>query len=287
MLARAGFAHELRLNPQPPTTVAVFDGFAELQRESPGWADEVFRPERPHALAPGFLWTAPLPGRPDARLVAGTRVPNTSSLDADSLTTAEMEGRRQVRAMGDLLRTLPGGGKLTLSNLPARIGLRESRHARARHQLTAQELLEGVAFPDTIACGTYPVDMHHNDRPGVTLRYLDGTERYIAPRCAPVESRWRPADRGTTPFYQIPLRSLLPRDARNLLVAGRLVDADRQAYGAIRVMVNANQTGEAAGVACALAARAGVDPVDVGAESIRRTLCEGGSLLPGINHPGA
>lgn len=281
VLARAGLAFEVRPHPQPPTTIAVFDHFNALSEASPKWADEVFNPERPQALAPGFLWTAPLPGRPDSCLVAGTRVNGTDSSDGDSLTAAEMEGRRQVRAMTDILRTLPGGATLTLANLPARIGLRESRHAKARHQLTVDEVLHGASFPDTIACGTYPVDIHHNDRPGATLRYLDGTERLIAPRCAPVLSRWRPAEAGVTPFYQIPLRGLIPRDARNLLVAGRLVDADRHAYGAIRVMVNANQTGEAAGVAAALAVRAGVDPVEIDPTLVRKSLRDGGSLLPG------
>ena len=283
VLARAGLAFEFRPHPQPPTTVAIFDHFGALKATTPTWADEVFRPDRPNALAPGFLWTAPLPGRPDSGLIAGTRVNGLNVADADDLTKAEMEGRRQIRDMSDILRSLPGGENLTLANLPARIGLRESRHVLGRHQLTMDEVLNGASFADTIACGTYPVDIHHNDRPGVTLRYLDGTERYIAPRCAPVESRWRPADQGITPFYQIPFRSLIPRDARNLLVAGRLVDADRHAYGAIRVMVNANQTGEAAGAACALAAKTGIDPVDVDPAKVRKTLCEGGSLLPGVN----
>lgn len=282
LLARAGFAFDLRPHPQPPTTVAVFDHFGSLEAATPTWADEVFAPERSQSLAPGFLWTAPLPGRPDARLVAGTRVNGANSIEADSLTAAEIEGRRQVRAMADILRALPGGGNLALSNLPSRIGLRESRHALCRHRLTTDEVLRGATFPDTVACGTYPVDIHHNDRPGVTLRYLDGTERHIAPRCAPVVSRWRAADQGVTPFYQIPFRSLVPRDARNLLVAGRLVDADRDAYGAIRVMVNANQTGEAAGVACALAVQRGIDPVDLDPALLRRALCDGGSLLPGL-----
>ena len=50
-------------------------------------------------------------------------------------------------------------------------------------------------------------------------------------------------------FYQVPYRCLVPQGARNLLVAGRVLDADRGAYGAVRVMVNCNQTGQAAGVA--------------------------------------
>jgi hypothetical protein len=59
-------------------------------------------------------------------------------------------------------------------------------------------------------------------------------------------------------FYQVPYRSLVPQDATNVLVARRLIDADEGAYGALRVMVNCQHTGQAAGVACALALRDGI-----------------------------
>jgi hypothetical protein len=64
-----------------------------------------------------------------------------------------------------------------------------------------------------------------------------------------------------------------------VLVSGRLVDADRGAYGAIRVMVNCNQTGEAADVACALALKDGLDVADVDPARLRETLALGGSLI--------
>ncbi|MDR1283760.1 MAG: FAD-dependent oxidoreductase, partial [Opitutaceae bacterium] len=55
-------------------------------------------------------------------------------------------------------------------------------------------------------------------------------------------------------FYQIPWRSLPSRSGYgNFVVTGRMPDADPVAYGAVRVMVNLDQTGEAAGVAAALA----------------------------------
>lgn len=42
-----------------------------------------------------------------------------------------------------------------------------------------------------------------------------------------------------------------PAGAKNLLVPGRALDCTREAYGALRVMVNCNQMGEAAGLAAA------------------------------------
>ena len=65
----------------------------------------------------------------------------------------------------------------------------------------------------------------------------------------------------------------------NVLVAGRLIDADRGAFGAIRVMVNANQTGEAAGMACALACDTGCSVAEVDVARLQRELCAVGARL--------
>ncbi len=51
------------------------------------------------------------------------------------------------------------------------------------------------------------------------------------------------------------------------------------AFGAVRVMVNCNQTGEAAGVACTLAAEDNLAVSDVFVELLRKKLREGGSMV--------
>ena len=71
----------------------------------------------------------------------------------------------------------------------------------------------------------------------------------------------------------------MPRGAKNVLAAGRLIDADRGAYGAIRVMVNCNQTGEAAGRACALAREAGVVGGGIDTARLREKLARHGAIV--------
>jgi hypothetical protein len=71
----------------------------------------------------------------------------------------------------------------------------------------------------------------------------------------------------------------VPKRACNVLVAGRLIGADRGAYGAVRVMVNCNQTGEAAGVACALALDGNLGVGEVEARRLRAKLEQGGSIM--------
>jgi hypothetical protein len=213
-------------------------------------------------------------------MVAGTRVSGADCSDADQLTHAEMEGRRQVRAICDVLRRhVEAGEEAALLALPAHLGIRETRHAECLHRLTETDLLSGHRFADAIANGTYPVDIHHSSKPGVTFRYLDGTERYAVPGRPAEKGWWRPPQEEDPTFYQIPYRSLVPKGSPNVLLAGRLVDSDRGAYGAIRVMVNCNQTGQAAGTAAWLALTDGTDVSAMEPASLRRTLSDQGAIV--------
>ncbi len=269
---------------QPPTTCAMVRGLKALAERNPGFdlGRAMFDPKLPQALKKGFMWSVETAGGGDEQMIAGTRVSAANCADADELTAAEIEGRRQVRSLLDLLRGNFVGGRelIRLSGLPACIGVRETRHADCLHRLTEQELLNGVRFPDAIANGTYRVDVHHSDRPGLTFRYLDGREVYIDADGARLEGRWRAPGGADPTFYQVPFRSLVPAGPiGNVLAAGRLIDADRGAYGAIRVMVNCNQTGQAAGVGAALAVRTGCPPARVDAAALRKLLAEQGAAI--------
>jgi len=277
-----GLACETRPHLQPPTTCVILRGIQTLAQKRPdfSWPAVFKAADLPESARRGCLWTAQVPGALDDTLVAGTRMVDVDCSDADALTAAEMEGRRQTRALCDALRAFePNLPESLLASLPAHIGVRETRHARCLHRVTEQEVLTGLRFPDAIANGTYRVDIHHSEKPGLTFRYLDGREVYVVPGEKRQESRWRPETAGNPTFYQIPYRALAPQGAPNVLVAGRLMDADRGAYGALRVMVNCNQTGQAAGCAAALAARRGVSVADIPAADLRSALSGQGAAI--------
>jgi hypothetical protein len=240
----------------------------------------VFSEEFRDKIPFGFMWGVPVCGVPGEEMIAGTRVPNADCSDADSLTAAEIEARRQVRAIIDIAKAKVRDCKdMTLAALPAVIGVRETRHAQCLHELTEQEVLNGTRFADAIANGSYRVDVHHSDKPGLTFRYLDGREEYVVPGQPAVVSRWRDKSADSPTFYQVPYRCLVPQGSKNVLVAGRLVDADRGAYGAIRVMVNCNQTGEAAGTAAAIALSGDKGVADVNANTLRSLMSKQGSII--------
>ncbi len=274
---RAGIETYKAQHMQPSTTCAALTGWASLKGVNLGKL--LLEHGGEHDLPQGFAWGAEVPDS-DVYMLAGTRVYEADCSEAQGLTHAEMEGRRQVRAILDIVRQHAPQAKLTLQALPARIGIRETRHVRCLHQLTGDEVLTGTRFDDAIANGSYRVDIHHHDKPGITFRYLDGKEVYIVPGRPSVTSRWRPVTEANPTFYQIPYRSMVPRTSLgNVLCAGRMIDADGQAHAAIRVMVNMNQTGEAAGVASTLALRARCSVADVDVTQLRQTLAQGGSII--------
>ncbi len=269
------FAHQL----QPATACARFSGWDTLGERAKTYGHLLRERAAAFGLPPGFAWGAQVPGA-NTFLLAATRIHGCNPANADALSAAEIEGRRQVRAIQDLLRAAVPESRVRLEALPSRLGLRESRHVRCAYQLTGDDVLQGRPFADVIAQGSYRVDIHHQDKPGITLRYLDGTEEYCQPGYPNVRSRWRPEMADNPTFYQIPYRALLPRNGpTNLIVAGRMMDMDPIAHAAVRVMVNLNQTGEAAGVAAVLALNLAEGFPAVDPAALQRALVAGGSAL--------
>jgi hypothetical protein len=88
-----------------------------------------------------------------------------------------------------------------------------------------------------------------------------------------------PKDQLAVPTYQIPLRSLIARDGKNLRMAGRSLSADQLALSSARVSTSAAMMGQAAGIAAALAARKACDPRDLDPAEVRRVVVERGAEL--------
>jgi hypothetical protein len=199
--------------------------------------------------------------------------------DADILTRAEIEGRRQVREMMNILRESdPYGCELSLVGLSSMIGIRETRQLRCSYQIKGEDIYYGKAFDDAIGYCAYPVDVHIPQMP-TTFRYLDGFERHSTPSGEIEEVRWR-EDSGEYPHYwQIPYRAILPEKIPNLMICGRCIDADKDAHGALRVMISLNQTGEAAGVACYEALSSGKTVQTIDFTAFRNKMKNGGSII--------
>lgn len=263
---------------QPATTCAVISGWSTLGFDEKDFQQSIRRHAEEFGLPDGFAWGCKIPGA-DNYMIAATRVYRADPSQADDLTRIELEGRRQVRSIVEIFRRDRPDSRISLAALPSRAGLRESRHVRCSYQLTGDDVLAGRLFEDAIANGSYRVDIHHQDKPGITLRYLDGREEYARPGFPKECGRWRPAKDIDPTFYQIPFAAMRVERYDNLLMAGRMIDADAVAHGAIRVMVNLNQVGEAAGVAARLALDENDSISRLSVGRVRSTLTKGGSIV--------
>ncbi len=258
---------------QPPTMCAYIEGFDE------GLFNALLKQHGEEFNIPsGFVWGAELPST-SSFMLAGTRIYGVDCSDAENLTSAELEGRRQIRAILDMMRKYSPDSKIGLTGLPSYIGIRETRHVDCLYQVSDKDAMYGLKFEDAIANGSYVLDLHHQDKPGITFRYLDGTERYSRPGYPEEKGRWREETPVNPTFYQVPLRSLIPKKTSNIIVAGRMLDASMISFSGIRVMVNMNQLGEAAGVTAYLALNQNKTIPEVSYKEVREQLSKDGSLI--------
>ncbi|MEV5315583.1 MULTISPECIES: FAD-dependent oxidoreductase [unclassified Streptomyces] len=189
--------------------------------------------------------------------VNSTRVTGALGIDVWDLTRAEYTARRQLEQIERFLRRrVPGFEESYVVQSGTQIGVRETRRVLGDYHLTGHDIMEARSFPDVIAHGAYPVDIHNPKGSGTVLMRV-------------------PQGR----FYDIPLRCLLPRDTERLLVAGRCISGSHVAHSSYRVMPIAMATGQAAGVCAALATRDGRTPREVPAELVQEELLRQGARL--------
>jgi hypothetical protein len=259
---------------QPATTGARVAGWEKLTKPN-----NILRSDENRLRIGGRAgWEINVPGTKNVSNWCKSQFVGDCS-DADILTRAEIEGRRQVREMMNILRESdPYGCELSLVGLSAMTGIRETRQLKCSYQIKGEDISYGKAFDDAIGYCAYPVDVHIPQMP-TTFRYLDGFERHSTPSGEIEEVRWR-EDSGEYPHYwQIPYRAILPEKIPNLMICGRCIDADKDAHGALRVMISLNQTGEAAGVACYEALSSGKTVQTIDFTAFRNKMKNGGSII--------
>jgi len=90
-----------------------------------------------------------------------------------------------------------------------------------------------------------------------------------------VVSDWRRPN----PVWETPYRALLPREVRGVLAAGRCIGTAGLAWEIFRVIPAGVITGEAAGVAAAMAAKKGCDPTELSVDELRARLKGNGCIV--------
>lgn len=157
-----------------------------------------------------------------------------SAVNAAELTAAEIEGRKNTHEIVDFYKKeFKGFEHCWLMKTASTIGIRETRRIDGVYTLTKEDIVSNRKFSDSIALGTWPIDVH------------------------PPKGQSGMHDMYVPLPYQIPYRALLPKNIDNLIVAGRCISADREAMGTVRVGATCGAIGHAAGVAAALSTKSG------------------------------
>jgi len=263
-LAGAGFEHDPSVI-QAPTTMFRFGG-VDTERATAMTRDEL-RNHLEKAVAAGL----PLPRTAGGmfslregamhlnitRVLRGNRSPDP--LDTEEVTSAEIDGRRQLKMYLEAFRRfVPGYENAFIADIGSEIGVRESRRIRGDYWLTLDDVLNEARFVDSIACSAWPVEEHGAGR----------------------ATKWVFLKPGT--FYELPFRMMLPVGIDGLLVAGRCSSASHDAHASMRIAAVCMALGEAAGVAAAQAGKGDIRKIDIGA--LRRQLEKQGAIvgpLPG------
>jgi hypothetical protein len=153
---------------------------------------------------------------------------------------------------------------------PHQLYVRDGRRMLGDYVLRESDLLDAAAQPDSVALGSYNIDIREVER---TWRYLPEYDRTPAVFNEGYLSL-------AVPPYPIPYRSLTPHraDADNLLVPVCL-SASHVAFGSVRMEPTLMLLGQAAGTAAAQAARREVAVQDVDVRALQADLREERQVL--------
>lgn len=175
--------------------------------------------------------------------------------DNRDYTAAECRLREDVYRMADVLRNNFAEFKnCYVASVATQAGIRETRRIKGVHTMTAEEYMSGYRYEDSISRGAHPIDIHATKGSSQVTHFLEQAA-------------------------YVPYRALIAQNYPNLLVAGRCLSADRKAFASMRVQASCMGTGQAAGVAAAMAAKCGCDVQNVDVEALVAKLKQIGAVL--------
>lgn len=207
---------------------------------------------------PAFI---PLPGRRLA-VVQATHVYKVDATNTRDVTRATVAARRQVHEVFmAAMRHIPGMENIRLNQTASTIGIRESRHLEGRYRLTFDDMLKARRFEDAVTSVNFAIDIHEIDPDDPAPTRPDLPEGVTFDNLS---------------MCDIPYRCLLPREVEGLLFAGRCLSGSHDTHAAYRVTGTCMATGQAAGLAAALAADRGVSPSEVDGTDLHQRLAEKG-----------
>ncbi|WP_213525940.1 FAD-dependent oxidoreductase [Paenibacillus sp. J31TS4] len=183
------------------------------------------------------------------------RILNFDGTKVEELSRGEVESHLQVLPLIDMLKEhIPGFENIYLSSIAPFLGIRETRRIIGKQMIREDAAVNGIIPDDTIALGSYIIDIHSGTNDSTVIRSLAGP-------------------------YGITYGAVISKDVKRLMLSGRCISVDPVVFGSSRVMPTCMAIGEGAGIGAALAVQQKIAPEDVDVQEIRRRLRNHGAIL--------
>lgn len=232
---------------------AVFPGsFETLVETDKGELQALARQKLPAPAGHVLLYKSTLPGVVTCNMTNITDINGTS---AEDLTKAEIVCRKQ---MPEILKFLheyaPGYENCYIVGSASLIGIRETRHFEGIKTITEKEIENAIQHDDYVVYDAYfNFDVHNISGSGLDKT---GCQHKFYQKHG----------------YTIPYGCLVPKKIKGLLLSGRNISGTHIAHSNYRAMPICMGTGEAAGIAAAIAVKDRIDLKDISAKQIQQYL---------------
>lgn len=161
------------------------------------------------------------------------KVSGFSALNANDLTQAEKEGRRQAFIFEKFFKDeVPGYQDASIIGLSHQIGVRETRRVYGEYRLTKEDCMSANIPTDTILLCGAPIEDHRMGKSGESetlWQYVPGSG-----------------------VYGVPYGTIVPTKSFTAWVIGRCFSATHDAHASCRSMAQTMSMGQAAGLAAVL-----------------------------------
>ncbi|GGD94192.1 FAD-dependent oxidoreductase [Paenibacillus nasutitermitis] len=183
------------------------------------------------------------------------RILNFDGTKVEELSRGEIESHLQVLPLMNMLQEhIPGFENIFLSSIAPFLGIRETRRILGKQMIREDAAVNGVIPEDTIALGSYIIDIHSGSGDSTIIKSLAGP-------------------------YGLTYGATIAKDVRRLMLSGRCISVDPVVFGSSRVMPTCMAVGEGVGIGAALAVQQHVAPEDVDVQLIRQKLRKHGAIL--------
>ncbi len=227
-------------------------------REFGNWEKAVKEGELSQELDPVHCSFGLWPTQKGIATFNATRIMFADGTNVDDLTRAEITARNQAWMILNFCKKyMPGFETAFMMVTATQTEPRETRRIMGDYIMTEEDILQGRKFDDVVAKGATNLDIH-SPLPGGGEDHLDIAE-------------------GGS--YDIPYRALLSAGLEGIMVVGRCMSGTVLAFTSLKFEPVCMSTGQAAGIAAALAVREDVKPRNLDIKLLQKTLMEQGQVL--------